>query len=157
MILFRAKQISCKKCESSLLTNPSDVVPLLSLYGQYLETYLYSSPFYLIPALLQHNQIPCKTCRLTGNIHHRIHTIINYLLKCLRIDSISWRIKNYKIWFILNIIKCIKYIVCYEFTVIKSIYTCIYFSCINCLGYYFNTYNFFATGAKICAIVPVPL
>ena len=99
--------------------------------------------FYLIPALLQHNQIPCKTCRLTGNIHHRIHTIINYLLKCLRIDSISWRIKNYKIWFILNIIKCIKYIVCYEFTVIKPIYICIYFSCINCLGYYFDTYNFF--------------
>ena len=24
----------------------------------------------LIPALLQHNQISCKTCRLAGNIHH---------------------------------------------------------------------------------------
>ena len=24
----------------------------------------------LIPALLQHNQIPCKTCRLARNIHH---------------------------------------------------------------------------------------
>lgn len=24
----------------------------------------------LIPALLQHNQISCKTCKLAGNIHH---------------------------------------------------------------------------------------
>ena len=62
---------------------------------------------HLIPSLLQSNKVSGKRSRLAGNVHHSVNTIINNLLKCLRVDSVTRWVKYDKIWLNLNIIKCL--------------------------------------------------
>ena len=51
-------------------------------------------PLHFIPSSLQHFQIPCKACRLAGNVYHALHAKTYYPLKGFRAHAISWRVKH---------------------------------------------------------------
>lgn len=112
---------------------------------------------HIIPILLQRHQIPCKRSRFAANVHKFIHSIVDDLRKSLWIDSIPWRIKDYEVRLFFDLIYDLKDIPCDELAVIKTIEFSIYTSCLNASSTISTPITFFATGARSCAIVPVPL
>ena len=57
---------------------------------------------HLIAPCQENLKISCKTGWLTRNVYHMVHTIIDYFLNGLWMDSITWRIQNDIIRFLIN-------------------------------------------------------
>ena len=98
--------------------------------------------FYFISSLNQHAQVSGQAGRLTGNIHHIRHPVINDLVQCLWMDAVSWRIKDDIIRLIFNGIQHFQNVTGNKFTVVQLVQSGIDFGCLDSFFHNFYTDNF---------------
>ena len=113
--------------------------------------------FHFISSLDQYAQVSGQAGWLTGNIHHIRHLVINDLVQCLWMNAVSWWIKDDIIRLIFNGIQHFQNVTGNEFTVVQLVQSGIDFGRLDSSSTISTPTTFFATAAKIWAMVPVPL
>ena len=68
-----------------------------------------------------------------------VYTVSDYLGESLGVDAVSWRIKDDEIRSCFDLVKNLEDITCDEFAILKVVSCSVFFGCINCFFYYFNT------------------
>lgn len=111
----------------------------------------------LVASGLENLNVPGKACRFAGNVYYLVDAEIDDFVYCLRVDAVPWRVKNDHIGLVLDIVYDFKNIAGNKFAVVKTVKAGVFPGGNNSLLNDFNSHNLFATGARIWAMVPVPL